>query len=134
MYLVVGASRGKTAVVRRDDPVLTDHTDKALDTLRYEFGMFHERHAVGDHAWNQDLVSWDLHLSEHGPLVIMPRVSRLERITLRVNGHQQVQVVLQFEVVGARRDIGRIARVETDPVLCKSVGSAFEGSNPSPAI
>src|SRR5262249_102434 len=106
MHLIVGASGGEPAVVRSDDAVSPDHARVAFDPLRHELRVLDQSDPLRNHPWNENLVARDLHVLADGPFVIMSWIGCLERVALCVDGHHQVQIVLQFEVASTWSDVG----------------------------
>ncbi len=82
MQLVPRPGRRKTAIRPGNDPFPPDYAGEPLDPLRDELRVLHLVDAMRHDAGNQDLVIGQLELVPDPPLVLVPRIGRLDGIPL----------------------------------------------------
>ena len=103
------------AAVGGGDHVLpADRFCEPDDAFRDEFGMRHGVGEVRDHAGQDDLPVGQLHVPPDLPLVLVPRVGRLERVRAGVDRGQDVlegaEAILTLRAVISNGDFGEYWR------------------------
>src|SRR5215471_1317803 len=85
----------ESAICAGDDVFLANHTRVVLDAPRDQLRMLHHVRLVRDDAWNQDLAFGQLDVLPDHPLVLVPRIRRLDRVRLGIDLQNQVDDVLE---------------------------------------
>src|SRR6266508_2393954 len=70
--------------------------------------MFNHVGLMADDSWNEYFALGQLHVLPDHPLVLVPRVCRLDRVGLGVDAQDHVDDVL-------KRDVARVRRVHASP-------------------
>src|SRR5262249_25989099 len=80
------ARHGSKAAIRsRDHLLAADDARITDDALRHELGMLDDHRAMRDHARDDRLALGELHVLPDPPFMLVPRISRLERVIIRAD-------------------------------------------------
>ena len=119
--------RGEAAIGAGDEVLTTDGLREPHDTLGHQLGVFDEHRRLRDGAGNQHGSLGQLDRFPDAPLVLVPRVRRLERVSAGPDRQHDVHEVLQLEVVDAGTDVDAVAGVPANPVPWESPQGMVQG-------
>ena len=130
MDLVARGRRAETAIRAGDHVLASDDPRVAHEALRHQFRVLDQRDTMRHDAGQQHLALGQLDVLPDRPFMIVPRVRRLEGIGGRLDLQHQVDVVLELEIGGARRDVRAVAGVEAHAILGNAAQRVVEDLDP----
>src|SRR3954468_15052943 len=122
MHAAIERALGKAAICPSHDVLASKQAGKPLDALRHQFRMFHHVGGVADDSRDQD-TSWrQLDVLPDLPLMLMPRIGRLDHIGAGSHLQDEIDDVLECDVADMRAGPTPPADVIADAIL----GDAFQ--------
>src|SRR5689334_20105260 len=102
MNAAIERALGKAAVGSRHDVLASEQMSKPLDALRNELGMFYHVGGVTDDSRDQDSSSRQFGVFPDLPLMLMPRIGRLDYISARPHLQDEIDDVPQRDIAYMR--------------------------------
>ena len=93
----------EAAIGAGDDVLAADDLGIAQDAVGDELRVLDEVGGVADHTRHQHLARRQFRLLPYPPLVLVPHIGSLERISLRLHVEDQIDDVLERQIMGAAR-------------------------------
>ena len=118
--------RRETAIGTGDHPLAPDHACVPLDSLRNCLGVLDVVGTGVDHARDEHFVGRQGYLGKHRPLVLVARISPLDRETARIHLIDDFQNLGQGHVVVVWTRVVAPADVNPDPVGIDPLESVVE--------
>ena len=119
--------RPEAAIHAGDHAVSTNDVGVAADPLRDQSRVFNKVRGGIDHAWNQDLLVWNLDRLQVLPFVLVTRVGAFETQRLRAGLEANIDDLAEREVVGVRALVVAPANMKPHRILGDSDGRRIEG-------
>ena len=92
----------EAAIGAGDDVLAADDLGIAQDAVGDELRVLDEVGGVADHTRHQHLARRQFRLLPYPPLVLVPHIGSLERLSLRLHVEDQIDDVLERQIMGVR--------------------------------